>query len=133
MSATPPKPPNRWRPDILLGQFAIARLVDFGLRWAFGAEGVNLFVDCGFQVFWLHIGTRGHGTFRLPRRVSGFVVALDRLGDLLFIDQFAVETAGLASAENMHKDVGIGVARVKIWRGQPRHRNPRQLDRIGHR
>jgi hypothetical protein len=54
------------------------------------------------------------------------------LGDLLLIDELAVETAGFAAAEDVDDEVGFGVSLGEGGRGQPRDGETRQLDGVGY-
>ena len=111
MSATPPKPPNRCRPRSCRSN-AGAGLVDFGLGWAVGSEARSPFRS-GFERLWFHVWPGGHVAFGDGGQLQRIEIAVDRLGDLLLVDQLAVEPAGLAAAEDVHEKVGIGVARAK--------------------
>ena len=63
--------------------------------------------------------------------LEGLEAAVDGLGDLLLIDELAVETAGFAAAEDVDEEIGFGVARGEGGRGQPGDGETRQLDGVG--
>ena len=75
VSATPPKPPSRCRPLILLGQIkGLGRFHFFG-GGAFGLQLGELLPEGGFQVFELHAGLGGEGAVGDTRQLEGLAAS----------------------------------------------------------
>ncbi len=117
--------------DDLAGDVNGAGTVDFSLSGAVGLKACYFLPESGFEGVESDAGFGGNVTAGDGAQFERLEAAVDALGDLLLVDELAVETTGFAGAEDVNEEVGIGVTGGEDGRSQPCDREAGQLNGIG--
>ncbi len=118
--------------DDLAGDVDGTGAVEFGLGGSFGLQAGYFFPEGGFESVEGDSGFGGDVAAGDGAELEVVEIAGDGLGDLLLVDELAVETAGFAAAEDVDDEVSFGVARGEDGRGEPCDGETRELDGVGY-
>ena len=108
-----------------------AGAVEFSLGGSVGLQAGYFFPESSFEGVEGDGGFGGDITLGYGAELEGLEIAGDALGDLLLIDERAVETTGLAAAEDVDEEIGLGVSLGEGWSGEPGNGETRELDGVG--
>ena len=118
--------------DDLVGDVDGAGAVEFGLGGTVGLQAGYFFPEGGFEGVEGDVGFGGDVALGDGAELEGVEIAGDGLGDLLLVDELAVEAAGFAAAEDVDEEIGFGISFGEGGRGQPCDGEARELDGVGY-
>jgi hypothetical protein len=104
--------------------------IELGLRGAVGLEAGYFFPEGGLEGFEGDVGFGSDVALGDGAQLQVIQRAIYGLGDLLLVDEFAVEAAGFAVSKDVDEEVSFGVARGEGAGGEPGDGEAWELDSV---